>query len=278
MNTLLLHDRLHGTTYASEIADRYRRSLEDEFLTPDGRMTAIRSSRLGLTIPMLTSTMADAGMALFLSPIVPDIARRTWQVVRTEFVSIPDDGRPVISLRGWDRMDVGNYRRSDVSPHAIVAAAAREMGDDELYEALQASVDERFEPVLEDGALRYAKASTQANAMLALGRFGREGAFRDLVCGVPGSNGRAGPVLADAPYPDVLVARAVSDGHDLDLVLRPGRSGGRFRLRVERLDPGREYRAGGAVQEAVRSGPGGVAEFDVDLDSRREVRVTPASR
>ena len=278
MNTLLLHDRLHGTTYAPEIGDRYRRSLDEEFLTPDGRMTAIRSSRLGLTIPMLTSTMADAGMALFLSPILPDIARRTWQVVRTEFVSIPDGGRPVISLRGWDKMDVGNYRRSDVSPHAIVATAAREMGDDELYEALQASVDERFEPVLEDGALRYTKASTQANAMLAMARFGRGDAFRDLVCGVPGSDGQAGPVLADAPYPDVLVARAVSDGRDLDLVLRPGRSGGRYRLRVERLDSDREYRIVGAVEETVRSGPDGAAEIDVDLDGRSEVRVAPASR
>ena len=185
MNTLLLHDRLHGTDYAPEVAEKFRHSIDVEFLSADGRITAIRSSRLGLTIPMLTSTMADAGMVVFLNPSMPDVALRTWTLIRTELVSMGDDGTAHMELRGWDKLDVGNYKRSDVSPHAIVMSAAREMGDDEVYEALKASADAKFEPTVEGGARRYTKASTQANAMLLLGRFGSRDGFRDLIVGRP---------------------------------------------------------------------------------------------
>lgn len=278
MNTLLLHDRLHGTEYAPEVAEKFRHSIDVEFLTADGRITAIRSSRLGLTIPMLTSTMADAGMVVFLNPSMPDVALRTWTLLRTELVSVGDDGTPNLELRGWDKLDVGNYKRSDVSPHAIVMAAAREMGDDEVCTALQAAVDERFEPTIVDGARRYAKASTQANAMLLLGRFSRAGGFRDLVNGRPGATGAGdGPVLAEAPYPDVLVAKATHDGAALDLVLRPGGAGGRCDLVLERLRPGASYAVRGAVDDALVADADGRARLAVDLDERIEVSVSPTA-
>jgi hypothetical protein len=275
MNTLLLHDRLHGTEYAPEVAAKFRHSIDVEFLTPDGRITAIRSSRLGLTIPMLTSTMADAGMVTFLNPSMPDVALRTWTLLRTELVSVGDDGRPNLELRGWDKLDVGNYKRSDVSPHAIVMAAAREMGDDEVCASLQASVDERFAPTVVDGARRYAKASTQANAMLLLGRFSRADGFRDLVNGRAGASSDAGPVLAEAPYPDVLVAKATSDGSALDLVLRPGGPGGRHLLVLGRLRPGARYTVRGAVRDSLTGDGDGAARLEVDLGDRLEVAVTP---
>jgi hypothetical protein len=276
MNTLLLHDRLHGTAYAPEVAEKFRHSIDVEFLTADGRITAIRSSRLGLTIPMLTSTMADAGMAIFLNPSMPDIALRTWTLVRTELIDLGADGA-TIELRGWDKIDVGNYRRSEVSPHAILMGAAREMGDDEVFDALQGSVDARFEPVVADGTRRYAKASTQANAMLLIGRCSRRNGFRDLVVTGPDPSGMAGPVLAAAPYPDVLVARAVSDGRALDLVLRPGGTGGRASLVVERLAPQATYRLAGCVADQVTADASGSARVDVDLSDRLEVRIAPVA-
>ncbi len=276
MNTLLLHDRLHGSSYAPEVAEKYRHSIDVEFLTADGRITAIRSSRLGLTIPMLTSTMADAGMALFLNPSMPDIAVRTWTLVRTEFVSINDDGTPHLELRGWDKLDVGNYRRSDVSPHGIVMAAAREMGDDDVYDALKGSADAHFAPTTVDGVRRYTRASTQANAMLLLARFGRRGAFHDLVNRGPDPAHLDGPRLTEAPYPDVLVARAVSDGVALELVLRPGAGGGRCSLQLEGLRSGDRYRARGAVVPSFEADQAGRAVVEVDLSDRLEVHVAPA--
>lgn len=277
MNTLLLHDRLRGTHHADDVLERFGESMNEEFLTADGRVTAIRSSRLGLTIPSLTSTMADAGMALFLSPSLPEAARRTWTLVRTELVDVHDDGSVDLVLRGWDRLDVGNYHRSDVSPHAIIMAAAREWGDEDTYRAVKESADRRFAPVIADGVRSYSKASTQANAMLAVGRFGRRGGFRDLVLRGPDAGTREGPVLTEAPYPDVLVARAVSDGAALDLVLRPGSGSGRFPLVVGRLRPETAYDVSGATAPTLVADSAGTARLDVDLDDRREVRLAPRS-
>jgi hypothetical protein len=74
----------------------------------------------------------------------------------------------------------------------------------------------------------------------------------------------------------VRVARAVTDGRALDLVLQPGRhGGGRHRLTVERLVPGARYRVTGAVQDGVNADGEGHAAFDVDLDERLVVQFTP---
>jgi hypothetical protein len=158
-------------------------------------------------------------------------------------------------------------------------AAAREMGDDEVCTALQTAVDERFEPTVVDGARRYVKASTQANAMLLLGRFSRAGGFHDLVNGRPGApyGAGAGPVLAEAPYPDVLVAKATNDGAALDLVLRPGGAGGRSELVLERLRPGASYAVRGAAADTVTADGDGRARLEVDLDDRVEVTVSPSA-
>lgn len=274
INTLLVHDRLHGTDHASQAIDGYRHAADVEFLTPDGRVQAIRSSRLGLTIPSLTSTMADAGTAFFLAASLPDVAQRTWALVRRELMKDEPDGTTSLVLRGWDKIDVGSYRRSDVAPHAICSAAAREMGDDEIYAALTRAMEAKFMPATTDGARRYAGGSLIANGMSLLGRFGRQGGFRDMIArGLPDA-WREGPVLADAPYPNVLVAKAVTDGKALDLVLRPGNGGGRVRLEIGRLAPGRAYAVTGGVA-GVTAGPDGRAIIDADLSDRTEVRVAP---
>lgn len=276
INTLLSHDRLHGTSYASELIDSFKHAVDVEFLTPDGRVTAIRSSRLGLTIPSLTSTMADAGTALFLNPSLPAAAQRSWEIVRTEFVSVDDRGVPAITLRGWDKLDVGNYKvGTDVSASAMLMAAAVEMGDDEIYRAIANTLDDKFTPVVDDGVLRYEKASTQANCMLAMSRFGRHNGFHDLIArGLPTSE-LAGPKLVQAPYPDALVAKASTDGTALDLVLRAGAGPKRVPLVLGQLVPGRQYAVTGATVSEFRADDSGSARLEVDLAERTVVRIVP---
>lgn len=272
INTLLVSDRLHGTGYAAEMIDSYRHAVDVEFLTADGRVTAIRSSRLGVTIPSLTSTQADAGTALFLCASLPDIAQRTWALVRTELVKSGDDGRPKIELRGWDKIDVGNYKISDIAPHAMCSAVAREMGDEEAFSMLKAAMDAKFTPETRDGALSY-NGSVIANGMALLGRFGRPGGFRDMLDrGLPAA-WREGPLLADAPYPVALVAKAVTDGKALDLVLRPGNGASRVTLGIARLAPGGRYAVNGGTD--LVAGPDGRADVEVDLAGRTEVRIAP---
>jgi len=43
LNTLISHDRLHGTGYVPDILDRLRHAYETEFLRPDGRIVGIRA-------------------------------------------------------------------------------------------------------------------------------------------------------------------------------------------------------------------------------------------
>ncbi|MBW3664040.1 MAG: hypothetical protein KY469_13140 [Actinobacteria bacterium] len=273
VNCLVVHDRLHGTTYADDVVDRFATSMDEEFLTADGRVTAIRSSRLGLTIPSLTSTMADAGTVWLSNPIVPVAARRLWEIVRHELLRV-EDGRIHMSLRGWDKIDVGNYKPSDVSAHAMVMMAAAEMGDDDIVDAANASLEAVHTPDDRDGMRRY-DASLQAHGMLLLARSNRRDGLRDLVTRGRPPAVAAGPVLAEAPYPDCLVARAATDGRALDLVLRPGNGAGRVRLRLGRLVPGTSYAVRGGVTREITADAHGAADLEVDLDGRTEVTVHP---
>ncbi|MDQ2638185.1 MAG: hypothetical protein M3Y83_15055, partial [Actinomycetota bacterium] len=83
-------------------------------------------------------------------------------------------------------------------------------------------------------------------------------------------------VLADAAYPDVLVASARTDGADLRMVLRPGADVARTHLGIQRLVPGRQYRVHGAVDDLAVADTRGRATVSVDLTGRTEVALAPA--
>jgi hypothetical protein len=152
---------------------------------------------------------------------------------------------------------------------------ARELGDEEWADAAMQSLERHAEMSPATGARRYAGASVFANLYANLGRFGRHSAVRDLlVFGAPEA-WRRGPVLAEADYPDVLVARAVTDGSGLELVLRPGQGPLRARLGLDALVPDRTYDVRGAVEPTVVASADGKARFHVDLAGRHEVVVTP---
>jgi hypothetical protein len=293
INTLMLSDRLHGTRYVDTVGEDFGRSLREEFVTPDGRVTAIRSARLGFTIPMLTSTLADCTLVTMLHAFDPELAQRCWAIVRREFVDT-SASEPRITLRGWDAIDTGNFKKSEAGALAAVMWAAAEMGDTELYAILEASLDRRYPPSFVNGARWFgptdgtapvaqtsgsaplwAGASTQVNAILAVARFSPPGGYRAMIEDGPGNATLTGPLLADASYPEVLVASARTDGRDLRLVLRPGDGGGRVQLGFDRLRPGGEYVVNGALQQTITAGTDGRAALDVDLGGRVEVNLSP---
>jgi hypothetical protein len=274
MNTLMVADRLHGTDHFAQQIDAFKRGIEQEFATPDGRVTAIRSSRLGLTIPSLTSTMADLSSAMFLHGILPEVAQRLWAVGRRELIRMPGDGAAQldIELRGWDKIDVGTYKPSDIMAYTTSCSAAREMGDQELVEAIRAHLRRDIDP----GDRPLAELSTMANAMFALGMLSRTDGWRDMMTTPLPEGVRSGPVLEDVPYPDVQVGYAVSDGEGLDLVLHPGGGPTRARLGVVRLVPGRTYAVTGASTESIAADGAGHGWFEADLTGRTRVRLVPS--
>jgi hypothetical protein len=277
MTGLVMFDRLHGTDHAGPLRGGFDRAVVEEFATPDDRVLNMRSSRLGLSVPGLAkSTLTEADAAWLLSPLLPAVAARRWELVRRWF-RVDGDGRLCVDRIGsFDRIDVGNYRPSLVFMLATIMLAAREMGDDDIYEAARTRIDADYHSTTREGAT-HLDASPFTAMLTTMARFGRRHAWHDLANLDRPAVWATGPRLAQAPYPDVLVARAVTDGRDLDLELVPGAGPGRFTLVLDRLVPGGTYRVTGAGGHSVAADGSGTGVLSVDLEARVRVRVTPES-
>jgi Linalool dehydratase/isomerase len=271
---LKTHDRLRGTDYWSRVGPTYRRKIDDEFMTVDGRLVAIRSARTGLTIPALTSVMADAGSAFYLHPLLPEIARRSWEIVRHDLLELTDGGVK-LATRGWDLIDTGNYRRSNATTVAAVMATAVEMGDSHTAHILQQLFEADHPVVTEGGVQHHPGVSVTGHVSEFNARVGRPNAMHDLVAvGIP-EDWRNGPLLDQVEYPRVLVARAVSDGRAVEAVLHPGAGKGRQVVGLSQLRAGCRYRCEGTVAAEVIADAAGRTRVAVDLDGRTEIRLRP---
>ncbi len=274
MTGTLMHDRLHGTDHAGPIRAAFDRAVVEEFSTPDDRVLNMRSSTLGLSVPGLAkSSLTEADAAWLLSPILPAVAARRWELFRPG-LSVRDGRLEIAELGAFDIVDVGNYKiPTQVYILATIMIAAREMGDEEIYAAAKARMDADFAPTLRDGAL-HIDASPYVAMMATMARFSRRHAWHDLTHRDRPAAWRTGPRLAEAPYPEVLVARAVTDGRDLDLELVPGAGGGRFDLVIDRLAPSGGFRLENG--DLVTADAQGRAVVTVDLPARTRVRLYPA--
>ena len=275
---LPIHDRLYGTGYTEQILPGFRRGFENEFLSTDGRTIGIRSAWTGLTVPAMTSVISDASVIWQLAPVFPDIARRQYEILRHEWVRLNSDRTLSLDLKGWDKIDTGNYRRSSISALLWMRAAAAELGDSEVAAAAQLSIEREAPPIVAAGVRSHPGVSAQGTCGLFLASTARENShFNRVNRGMP-EQWLAGPILEDADYPEVLVARAVTDGAALDLVLRPGVGKARQTLTIGRLRAGHRYRTHGAVDAEVTADVHGNACVHVDLEERHELRIVPTGR
>jgi hypothetical protein len=85
----------------------------------------------------------------------------------------------------------------------------------------------------------------------------------------------AGPHLADADYPDTLIAAARREGEMLRLVLHPTDPGAIRPIAIAGLKPCRHYRTGLADQPFARADETGRAVIGVPLHARTELRIVP---
>jgi Linalool dehydratase/isomerase len=274
---LVGHDQLHETNYSEQLRRRFRDAVNFEFSKADGRPITIRASRAGIAIPgMAASTANEAAAAFFLSPSVHDIATRQWLLARDHVIGHNGSG-PVMQSPIVDRMDLGQYKPTwGPVTYTLGFAAAREMGDSEAVASLEAGLARVAPLQVDDGVASY-PGSVMTNMMMAPGVLGGERALHDLVAyGIPEEQ-RRWPRLAEAPYPDVLVARAVSDGRSLELVLRPGGAPGPVMLGLENLAPGGVYGVHGASAEDFTADDAGRATITIELSGRTPLSVVPAS-
>lgn len=275
-NALVMHDRLHGTAWFADLESSLRRSFEQEFQRPDGRMIGVRNETFGLSWNIWASDGVNLPTIFWLNSFLPDLAERAWWLTREKSLRRVGD-RYELPRTAANRCDVGTYTfGSDSFAQTFLSLTARELGDHDVADAAFAHVADREQVEWAGGVARYRGLSTQGNLYSLMARFGRHAGMRDLIgAGVP-DVWRTGPRLADVSYPDVLVARAVTDGADLDLVLHPGEGSTRAALLLDRLVPGREYRVTDRPLDTFGADGRGRATVEVDVDGRTPVRIVPA--
>jgi hypothetical protein len=172
----------------------------------------VRNKLLGLSWNLWAGPMGQVNTVYWLHAAFPDLARRTWWLLRRKDLRLTPDGRAALAPLLSSRLDPGNYRLgTDTFAMVATLMAAREVGDDEY---------------------------------------------------------------ASAAYPAVLVARAVTDGRALDLVLHPGAGPVRTTLAVERPVPHRAYSVRGGCTDTVTADGAGRALVEVELTGRHELRLS----
>lgn len=273
------YDTVHGTDHWERVAADYRRSQTEEFTLPSGDYVQLRSVRTGLLITPAGAVTANASHVPVLNAVFPERMARLWEMCRADLHPRTDPGqpRPFRSDR-LVALDPGIWRRGKGFSYGAVMAAAAEMGDTEIYRLAAEALEVDHPSVEVDGVRRHEDCSIWATANILMGRVGATNGTRDLVAkGAPEAWLR-GPVLGACDYPDVLVAKAVSDGTDLRLVLHPGHEPGRRSIELEQLAPGLSYSVRGASHEAFEADPAGRATIEVELEGRTEVSLWPDPR
>ncbi|WP_313674166.1 hypothetical protein [Mycolicibacterium sp.] len=274
LSTLLMHDRLHGTHYGNGRVEQMAQAyLDHKYLRPDHRFMAARGP---FKFFMGPSVGNDGVMSFWLNFAMPEQATKTWENLRENLIRIEDDDVKM-DATSWETLDPGNYSRGTGMSRVSVMASAKEHGDNEMADALERSLDKRYETVRKNGARAYTGISSWGNAGHVLSRFTTRNSMAHLLAGEVPAEWKTGPILTQAAYPDVLVARAVTDGRALDMVLQPGNGGGRTVLEIERLAPEHDYLVTGGVEQSVTADQHGRARLSVDLDGRLEVLLRPAN-
>ena len=274
MLSLATHDALLG----SQLVDRYLPSwlhgLETEFTDAAGSTVGLRSQYTGLPVPFPVS---EAGYSYFENAFLPERARQQWAIARKELeplIARDADGE-WLNFPG-EGLDAGNYRPGHGGALSGVLVAAREFGDKRIADAALAGLERCCMPAIDGGVHRYRKASNIANATSILGVLMDTGDFaRTFTQGAP-QQCLNGPKIEALNYPDVLVARAWSDGERLEAVFYPGRSDGKQTIPVSNLKPDTCYRLNGALSSEVKADGNGNAVIEIMLSGRTELALHPA--
>ena len=109
-------------------------------------------------------------------------------------------------------------------------------------------------------------------ANFAIARFMQMGDWQDLILRGPDETAFTGPILTDCKFPEVLVAKAMSHGDDLDMVLVNGEEAGMQSITVEQLQPNADYLEEHSGLRFIASAEG-KATLNIDLQGRTPVHI-----
>jgi Linalool dehydratase/isomerase len=275
---IAIMDTINGTDYGAKIAHNIESMLAREYTQATNDLAAFMVSGLGLSVrQVMSGTGSTAGVVAFIAPLRPELAWRAWEILKREWLETGEFRKA--GSTGQETPDWSTGAKTNAETLAAAMHLAHTVGDEywhaELWDA--AATELRFFGNGEsEGVAKFGAASVHANGMLGMGGMTRLYAFNDMLTKPRPPEWQCGPRLTDAPHPNALVSKAVSDGHGLDLVLRPGIINQRVGLRLDRLQPGCDYIAHGAVDSLVLADAAGIAQIAVDIENRTEVLVRPA--
>ena len=248
--------------------DRFRHGLDEEFLDHFGRFVPCRSSRTGLALPAIGGAMPLAMPCFFLSALAPDIALRQWLLLRRRLFT--RDGR--FNRAAFWQIDTGNYTLSRASAYTAAMLAAAELGDNEVYDACLAALEDECPAVEDRGVIHRRHASVWAHGVELMARGGTRDGFRDLL---KKPHDHSGPRLEDVDYADVLVASAHVEDGVLRAVLYGVKDDATIEIAVAGLAPRVRYALHGGASGHIVADDAGVARFTIHLKGRTLLRLHP---
>ena len=283
MASLGMNDRLSNSAYRDRLLEMWLGKLDAEFTDAAGSIVSLRNGLTGFTYPFPTRGILFAQIG---NAFMPERARRLWAASRAgleECLQTTGHGREHLVLpgSGYDR---GLTRPEYASAYARILAAAHEFGDLRIAKAAQASLDLQFSSSTEAGVRVYPTVNNDGNILAIFGNLVRTGDIRQSMHDGPGDRTLSGPMLFEADYPDVLIAKARSaDGQSLDLVLHSGSDGKSKSLGFNQLEPLGRYallieRTGAASEKRVASANSeGVLRIEVDISDRTQLTLQPTA-
>ncbi|MCH7629358.1 MAG: hypothetical protein IH997_11715 [Proteobacteria bacterium] len=271
MLSLVTHDALTGSKLVDRHMKDWLRAIDDEFTDSSGSIVGLRSQWTGMPVPF---PVGEAGYAFFENAFLPVRARQQWAIARQEIapIVVEEDGGPRMVMPG-EGIDAGKYGTGHVGAYGTYLVSAREFGDTRLAAAAKAGLFRDGGVDRSGGGLRFTKGSNISNATAIMGLLMQTGDFRRTFTEGPSKAALAGPMIETLEYPAVLVARAWSDGTNLEATFVQGERAGLRRIAVSQLEPGRRYVLDGAEEAEIVADATGAGAFTVNLAGRVSVTL-----
>ncbi len=265
------HDVAHGTNTWDKVKDRWQQTLDEEYATPDGSYSHIRSNHVGVSWDTGEVPGGDyyANGTHRFADILPDYASRAKALEMRGAMKLLGmkamikDGRLDLDLPAEPERHRTNSRK--LSPWIKIVGGAQMLADEELYLAAVRSSGEKC-ATGERWPNRPVDCTGQQIGTYMLLRWSGPDSLASLT--MRGYQAPKGPVLDDTDWEKLLVTEAFSeDGINTTLAAQPNVDGEIVStyLELTQLDAGASYRLTGLASDV---------EFVANDQGRASVEVS----
>jgi hypothetical protein len=268
LRAIQLADLVHDTDHTWAL-ERFSESFARYFIDADGHIDTCRNIAgfTHPTEPMIVGVSGQAGTGAMMAPFGREHVASNYEQQVLPRVNAPDDeGRQTLRMSKIDTFDT-SYGWNPAQPYSLALLYATEMGDTETAAGLRRTLEDMLTP---DGS-RPGPGSILSMAFTFLALINTERGLTAAHRHVPARD--TTPELEQAPYPQVVVTSARTEGDGVRTTLTPGpAANGPVRIGFARLVPGSGYRVSGIADT------GEAPSRTADATGRIEIEVPSAAR